>query len=153
MPQWIGSDRLSASSRSRAKTGRPFSSADWRNCSFVMGGGEEPEPRFAAASWPTTISCENVAGRAVPFQFHHDHVAFAVQPKQVDEGIEVGGDLPADDENRPVLEDAVGIRFEPLLQDRLPVFRLERRGDVLDEPIVRLYSEDSHGYSFGHCGR
>ena len=53
-------------------------------------------------------------------------------------------DFPPDDQKLAILQDSVGVRFQPLLEHRFFVCCFELPGFVLGKAVVRPYTEHSH---------
>ena len=51
----------------------------------------------------------HLARCTIPLEFHHNRVAFPVEPEQIDEPVEAGLNLASDDQNPPFFRDPIGI--------------------------------------------
>lgn len=84
----------------------------------------------------------------VSLQLDHHNVTLSVQSKQVNNTSKVRANLATYDQQLAILDDTIGIVLDPPFQNSLFVLSLKRSLDVLFELAVRLYSEDSHSFTY-----
>ena len=51
----------------------------------------------------------HLARRTIPLEFHHNRIAFPVEPEQIDESVEASFYLAPDDQNPSFFRDSIGI--------------------------------------------